>query len=240
MKAIYNCFSQMIRQLKQDAMLVIMVFVPLLAGSVFLFVIPVIEKLLTSYIGIDAVLAPYYELFDLFLIILTPSMFNYVVAMVMLEEADNHMISYLTITPLGKAGYLLSRLGAIGLISFPVSIFISLSFHLSNANILMVIGIALAGSIQGSIIALLIVTLTANKVEGMAVGKMTTLFTVGAFAPYFITGKLQYTLSFLPSFWLAKAMQTNNGLALIISIFIAGLYIHFLYKKFIKKLVYFA
>lgn len=236
MKAIYICFSQMIRQLKQDAMLIMIVFVPLLAGTFFRFAIPFIEKLITGYLGIDAMLTPYYELLDLFLIILTPSMFNYVAAMIMLEETDDHMIAYLVVTPLGKTGYLLSRLGAIGLISFPASIFVSALFHLSNVNIPMFIGIALAGTVQGVIIALLIVTLSTNKVEGMAVGKITTLFTVGAFAPYFITGKMQYILSILPSYWMARAIQSSNYLALIISILLAGLWIILLSKRFIKKI----
>lgn len=236
MKAIYICFSQMIRQLKQDAMLIMIVFVPLLAGTFFRFAIPFIEKLITGYLGIDAMLTPYYELLDLFLIILTPSMFNYVAAMIMLEETDDHMIAYLVVTPLGKTGYLLSRLGTIGLISFPASIFVSALFHLSNVNIPMFIGIALAGTVQGVIIALLIVTLSTNKVEGMAVGKITTLFTVGAFAPYFITGKMQYILSILPSYWMARAIQSSNYLALIISILLAGLWIILLSKRFIKKI----
>ncbi|MGF7142147.1 fluoroquinolone transport system permease protein [Anaerotaenia torta] len=235
MKAIYICFSQVLRQLKHDAMLIIIAFVPLLAGIFFRFIIPVIEELITGYLGINEVLAPYYRLFDLFLIILTPSMFNYVVAMVMLEEADDHLISYLAVTPLGKTGYLLSRLGAIGLISFPASIFVSAFFHLSQANMLILTGIALAGTIQGVVIALLIVTLSTNKVEGMAVGKMVTIFNLGAFAPYFITGKMQYILSLLPSFWMAKAIQSSNYFALFISILFAVLWITLLSRKFIQK-----
>lgn len=236
MKAIYICFLQMIRQLKQDAMLIIIALVPLLAGTFFRFTIPFIEKVITGYFGVDAILAPYYELVDLFLIILTPSMFNYVAAMVMLEETDDHLVSYLAVTPLGKTGYLLSRLGVIALISFLASILVSALFQLSNVNILMFICIALAGTVQGVIIALLIVTLSTNKVEGMAVGKMATFFTVGVLAPYFITGKIQYILSILPSYWMAKAIQSNNYLALLISILLGGLWITLLSKKFIKKI----
>ncbi len=235
MKAIYICFSQVLRQLKHDAMLIIIAFVPLLAGIFFRFIIPVIEELITSYLGINEVLAPYYRLFDLFLIILTPSMLNYVVAMVMLEEADDHLISYLAVTPLGKTGYLLSRLGAIGLISFPASIFVSAFFHLSQANMPIFTGIALAGTIQGVVIALLIVTLSTNKVEGMAVGKMVTIFNLGAFAPYFITGKMQYIVSLLPSFWMAKAILSSNYFALFVSILFAVLWIILLSRKFIQK-----
>jgi len=179
MKAVYISFTQMLRQMTQDIMLIVIAFVPFLAGVVFMFVIPAAESLLTGYFGTDAVLSPYYELFDLFLIILTPVMLNYAAAMVILEESDDHLTAYLAVTPLGKIGYLLSRLGGMGLISFPVSIFVGLLFQLSHICVWMAAGLALSGVVQGIVTALLIVSFSSNKVEGMAVGKMASLFTLG-------------------------------------------------------------
>lgn len=236
MTAIHISFTQMLRQMKRDVMLISIVFVPFIVGIVFRFAIPIIEDLLTDYFGVSVILTPYYELFDLFLIIITPSMLGYIVAMVILEEADDHMITYLAVTPLGKAGYLLSRLGITGFISFPVSIFVGLIFHLSHTDMLTVTGIALAGTIQGVVVALLIVTLSTNKVEGMAVGKMTSLFSLGALVPYFVAGKAQYLVSVLPSFWMAKAMQTNGYFSLIIAILLAIIWIMLLSEKFMKKI----
>lgn len=237
MNAICISFSQMLRQMKHDIMLLVISFVPFIAGIVFRFIIPIIEDLLTGYFGVNAIISPYYELIDLFLILLTPSMLNYVVAMVILEEADDHLIAYLAVTPLGKVGYLLSRLGIMGLITFPISILMALLFHLSPTNILLLTGIALAGTIQGVVVALLIVALSTNKVEGMAVGKMASIFSLGALAPYFVTGKAQYFLSVLPSFWIAKSMQERNCFILLLSILLALLWIVLLSEKFIKKVI---
>ena len=237
MKAIYLSFLQMLRQMKQDVMLMVIVLVPFFAGAVFRFIVPVIEDLLTGYFGMGEILTPYYDLIDLFLIIITPSMFNYVVAMVILEEADDHMIAYLAVTPLGKKGYLFSRLGATGLISFPASLLMAALFSLTNMNKLTLIGIALAGTIQGVVVALLIVALSTNKVEGMAVGKMAALFSIGAVAPYFIAGKVQCIFAVLPSFWMAKAVQENASPALLISILLAVLWMVLLSGKFIRKAI---
>jgi len=235
MRAIVISFKQMLRQMKRDMMLTVILFVPFLTGVIFRFAIPVAERLLTDYLGLDTVLSPYYALFDLFLVLITPSMFNYVVAMVMLEEADDHIITCLSVTPLGKAGYMFSRLGITGLISFPVSLLAGLIFQLSETDALMLTGVALAGTIQGVIVALLIVALSTNKVEGMAVGKMASVFSLGALVPYFVVGKVQYLFSALPSFWIAKSMQSNNYLFLLASILFATFWMVFLYKKFKKK-----
>lgn len=235
MKAICISFSQMLQQMKHDIMLLSISFVPFIIGAIFRFLVPVAERLLTDYFSRETILVPYYGLFDLFLIIITPSMFNYVVAMVILEETDDHLTAYLAVTPLGKAGYLFSRLGITGLISFPISIIVSLLFSLSHIDILMLTGIALAGTVQGVVVALLIVALSTNKVEGMAVGKMSMLFSLGALVPYFVAGKAQYFLSFLPSFWMAKAVQASDYFILLISFLLAVLWMVFLSKKFMHK-----
>ena len=106
----------------------IIAFFPFIIGIISRFLIPVVEDLLTDYFGVGTTLTPYYDLFDLFLIIVTPAMLNFMVAMVMFED------------------------------------------------FLMMSGLALAGRVQGIVIALLILTLSKNKVEGLVMGKMTTLF----------------------------------------------------------------
>lgn len=236
MKAIYISFSQMLRQLQRDIMLLVITITPFLSGVIFRFGIPMAERLLTGYFGKEAILTSYYELFDLFLIILTPYMLNFVVAMVILEETDDHMTVYLAVTPLGKVGYLFSRLGVTGIISFPISIIVYLLFHISHIEILMLTGIALAGAVHGAVAALLIVSLSTNKVEGMAVGKMASLLSLGALAPYFVTGKVQYFVSVLPSFWIAKTIQANNYVTLLVAILLATLWIVFLLGKFTRKM----
>ncbi len=235
MKAISSSFFQMLRQMKRDAMLVMVALVPFLMGLAFRFGIPIAENLITDYFGLNELLTPYYALFDMFLIIITPSMFYYAVAMVMLEESDDHITAYLAVTPLGKTGYLFSRLGFTGIISFFVSIIVTLIFHLSPTHIFTFVGAALAGTIQGVIVTLLIVALSANKVEGMAVGKFTSLLSLGALAPYFVSGKAQIIVFIFPSFWIGKTMQTGANYPVIIAILLSLLWIAVLSNKFMKK-----
>ena len=236
MKAISISFMMMLRQMKNDAMLIMLAVCPLLIGLSFRFIIPLSESLLTEYFGTGEVIKPYYALFDIFLIIITPSMFNYACAMVMLEEYDDHITAYLAVTPLGKKGYLFSRLGFTALIAFAVSIIVGFAFHLSRTNIFTLIGVAFAGTLQGVIVALLIVALSKNKVEGMAVGKFTSLLSIAALIPYFVNGKAQFLASVFPSFWIGKAMQTGGFYPLVVSALLALLWAAIMSNKFMKKI----
>ena len=228
-------FSQMLRQMKHDPMLLIIVFVPIIVGALFRFGFPFAEMQLTSYLATEHIISPYYSLLDLILVIFTPAMFNFVVAMVVLEEADERLISYLAVTPLGKAGYLISRFGFTGIISLAISILIFSIFHLTDITIPMLLGIIIISAAQGIGAAMLIVTLSANKVEGMAVGKFTMLFIFGAIAPFFISGKAQYIFSVLPSFWLARAIRESSYIFVGIALLVVVAWIALLARRFSRK-----
>ncbi len=237
MKAMIVSFSQMLRQMKHDTILIMIVLCPFLMGIFFRFVIPITENIMTHYFNTNEILVSYYILFDTLLVMIIPSMFNFAAAMVMLEESDDHVTAYLSVTPLGKTGYIFSRLGFTCLISFFVSIIAASIFHLSRMNMPAFLGAALAGTIHGTVAALLIVALSKNKVEGMAVGKCASLLNLGILVPFFVKSKVQFFVSIFPSFWIGKAIQTGDHYLFVISIIIGLLWIRILSKKLMRKIV---
>jgi fluoroquinolone transport system permease protein len=89
---------------------------------------------------------------------------------------------------------------------------------------------------QGIIIALLIVALSKNKVEGMAVGKFASLLNVGALIPFFVNSKVQFFASIFPSFWIGRAMQRGAYHLFLVSMLISFLWIVFLSKRLMRKI----
>ena len=89
MRTILSSFLQMIKFVRKDKMLFAAMIAPLLAGIAIHFGVPVAEKELIHMTGIQAVLSPYYGLFDVFFAMITPVMFCFIAAMVMLEEHDD-------------------------------------------------------------------------------------------------------------------------------------------------------
>ena len=232
MKYSIQSFYQLLNQAKHDIMLIIMFFIPIITGIFFRFGIPLIGELLE----IETFLFPYYSLIDTFLILFVSPIFNYVVAMIVLEEYDEHVTSYLIITPLGIHGYLLSRLGFISILSIPISIILHFLFHLSDIYVINTLFLSLIGMLQGIISAMIMITFSKNKVEGMALGKMTTLFNMAIILPYIITSDIQYLLSIFPTFWISKYLQSSMIYNLVISVLVALLWIIILNTKFHKKL----
>ena len=235
-KAVAGSFKQFVVQIYKDAMLIILLFAPILCGLFFKFGIPFAQNLMEKYFGWEEIFAPYYLLFDLLLASMTPLLYSFASAYLILGEIDDGISGYLSVTPLGKKGYLISRLGIPSVIAFIVTMLVLPAFQLSGSSIDIIIGMAVSSVFLSIIGALLTVSVADNRVEGMAVAKLSGLFFLGLPAPFFIKGNIQYLLIFLPSFWTAKFAMEKQILFLLPSLIMSFGWISLLYRKFKKKI----
>lgn len=236
MKSVWISFRQLLQQMASDVMLLVICFAPFLCGAAIYFGIPLIEELLTGYLGEMEIIKPYYLIFDLMMGIVSSMMFCFASAMIVLGEIDDHIAGYLSLTPLGNKGYLISRFGIPTLISMIITMVILSIFSLTEMSFFMMSAISILASVVGMIVAFMIVAFSSNKVEGMAVSKLSGLLVCGAFGPFFLEGSFQYILSFLPTFWMGRFAITGNVISLIVTLFESVLWIFVLLKLFLKKL----
>ncbi|MDU8822592.1 ABC transporter permease [Clostridioides difficile] len=230
MKRILSSTIQVFKQIKSDPMMFAACFTPFVMGALIKFGIPFLERIT------DFSLQTYYPIFDLLLSIMAPVLLCFAFAMITLEEIDDKVSRYFSITPLGKSGYLFTRLGVPSIISAIIAFIVLLLFSLEKLSIGMTICLALLGSVQAIIVSLMIITLSSNKLEGMAVTKLAALTLLGIPAPFFIDSYYQFSVGFLPSFWVAKAMQNETVLYFSIGLMVALVWYYFLTKRLFRKL----
>ena len=230
MKKILSSTIQVFRQIKSDPMMFAACFTPFIMGALIKFGIPFLERIT------EFSLQGYYPIFDLLLSIMAPVLLCFAFAMITLEEIDDKVSRYFSITPLGKAGYLFTRLVVPAIISAVIAFIVLLLFSLEKLSIGMTICLALLGSVQAIIVSLMIITLSSNKLEGMAVTKLAALTLLGIPAPFFIDSYYQFLVGFLPSFWVAKALQNEAVLYFSIGLVVALVWYYFLAKRLFRKL----
>ncbi|WP_419038006.1 ABC transporter permease [Enterocloster bolteae] len=230
MKRILSSAIQVFKQIKSDPMMFAACFTPFIMGALIKFGIPFFERI-TKFS-----LQGYYPIFDLLLSIMAPVLLCFAFAMITLEEIDDKVSRYFSITPLGKAGYLFTRLVVPAIISAVIAFIVLLLFSLEKLPTRMMIGLALLGSVQAIIVSLMIITLSGNKLEGMAVTKLSALTLLGIPVPFFIDNYYQFAVGFLPSFWVAKAVQNEAVLYFPIALVVALIWYYFLIKRLFRKL----
>lgn len=236
MKPLIQSFKMFIRQIWSDDMLIAVCIAPLLTACFFRFGIPYLEQLLCRSFHQSTVLAGYYLLFDIFLSLITPYMFCFVSAMVMMTEYDENMTNYMAVTPVGKKGYLISRLGFAAVFSFFVSVLLMLWFTLTKWSFFMILAACLLTCVLSTVVTLFIFSFSHNRVEGMAIAKLSGLIMLGLPVPFFITSGIQYLFSALPSLWIAKLCLEHNYIFLLPAAAVSGIWLWLLYKKFERKL----
>lgn len=215
----------MLKFVKKDMMLLAAGLSPILMGAAIRFGVPVIEGVLLRFTGLSQVLFPYYSLIDILYAAITPAMFCFVAAMVMLEEHDDHIDKYLFVTDLGKTGYYVSRIIIPAVLAFIITVVLLPIFGLAQLAFGVQFFLALSGTLQGIIIGLLVVTISGNKLEGMALTKLSSLLMFGALAPYFMPKPYSFLLSFLPSYWTGMIVTENAPVYMLLCIVVSALWI---------------
>lgn len=234
---IINAFKQEFGQVKRDAILFAVCVSPILCGVFIKFGIPLIQDILSDKFYYQLNLKSYFLMFDLLMAFITPFMFSFASTMVILGEIDDNISRYLIVTPLGKTGYLISRLGIPTILAFVITLVLLMIFSLTKITFLSNILISLIALLQATITSMLVISLSSNKLEGMAITKLSGVFIMGILAPFFIFNRVQYILFFLPTFWLSKAFKGSNYIYVFISFFISLVWIFLLFKKFSKKII---
>jgi fluoroquinolone transport system permease protein len=225
-----------LRQISGDSMLYAVCVASILAASFFRYGVPYLEAQVCTWLGVPSVLAGYYLLIDLFLAVLTPFLFCFASSMVILTECDENMAGYFAVTPVGKKGYLMSRFAFPALISFFASLFLVSLFSLMEWAFFSLFEVCFLSSILSIATSLLVVSLSRNRVEGMAVSKLSGIMLLGLAVPFFLFSKVQYLFFPLPSFWIAKLCLSGNPFYLIPALLTSLLWILLLYRRFERKL----
>ncbi len=231
----WTMFKQMIIQIGRDMIFVLLLITPFLAGAVIRFGIPVIEGILCTYFGKTQIISPYYFLLDWMISLLPGMMFLFTGGLIILGEIDDKIAGYMSVTPAGNSGYLFSRLGYPAIISFFVDTLVLCMFNLSGISAADIIILSATSSLMGVITALLVIAISTNKVEGMAIGKLSGMVGLGMFVPAFTHGAVSYIAGVLPSFWIGKYLVSRNPMFIIVFVAVFMAWLMLLISRYNRK-----
>ncbi len=222
----------------RDSTLVMMLFGPL-AITVVLFFLPTLEVLIQTKFGFD--ISPY-RLFAVSFLNMVPGMlFAMIYGFIILDERDEEVIEFISITPLRKQGYLTYKLIMPMLLSAVFFLLIFYATALVPLNLLHGLGIAVMVALEAAIGTLFLVVFSENKVEGLAFSKLLGIMYLAFPIVFFWNSGWNWLSAFLPPFWIAKAfVHSQAGSIWIWGDFFFGTAIHlivllFFLRAFLRK-----
>jgi len=222
----------------RDSTLVMALFGPI-AITCLIFFLPSIEALVLSKISFD--LTPYRSFIVVFLSLIPGMLFAMIYGFIILDERDEDVIDFISITPLRKRGYLTYKLIMPMLLSAGFFLFIIFASSLIQFNPVHAMGVSIMVAIEAAIGTLFLVAFSENKVEGLAFSKVLGIMYLAIPLVFFWTSGWHWLSAFLPPFWIAKAfVHSQMSSAWIWSDLFFGMVVHigvliFFLRVFLRK-----
>ncbi|WP_025028471.1 hypothetical protein [Caldalkalibacillus mannanilyticus] len=227
------------KNVRRDPILLMIIAGTLLLALVFRFTPPALSEWLFEHYAFD--LVPYYDLMLLFILQLTPLMIGMVSGFLILDERDEHIIPLLAVTPLQKKGYLMVRLVFPMCLTAVMSLFLIFYTELSPITGSTIPLLLILLALEAPMFGLFLVAFASNKVEGLALAKVSGILTMTPLAVYFISWPWQGIFTVLPTYWMAQLFELQESLIQTLGIFMVGLFLHmgilwYLYSRFNQKI----
>ena len=190
------------KSVKRDPLLRLFLLVPVFMGLGVRVLLPQLAPLAQDWFGVD--MAAYYPLWMSMIALAVPMIAGGLVGFLLLDNRDDGVLQALRVTPLSLNGYFLYRsLAPLGLGVLSTLLVIPLA-GLAPLSFPAALLVALAGAPFGTLTALYLAAFAENKVQGLALLKISGVLLLPPLAAYFLPANWQVLFWLAPSYWPMK------------------------------------
>lgn len=228
------------RQICKDPMLIASLFGPIAVIAFSRFIFPLLSRWIEQQFTFS--LLDYSDFATTFLLLTIPLLPGVMAGLLMLDERDENMIAYYAITPLAREGYFVYRLFLPSVLSLLLTCLFFLLSGIAEIRVESLYSLLLL-TIEAPCLALFLAAFATNKVEGLALSKISGLLFAGPIVAAFVPVPWQYLGMWIPTFWPAKSYFLGLSQEPLASLaaFGVGLVFHlvllkFMFQTFIKRI----
>lgn len=226
------------RMIRGDPMLILSLMVPFILWALMQFIFPIVAQFILDRWSFD--IYPWYRQAGYFFMVLIPMMMGMVYGFILLDERDGGIITAISITPMGKPGYLKLRLGIPMVLSFLFVTVFQLVLGLQGSNgMLQIFVLSAILSSQSLMMLLFLGAYADNKVMGLAISKGFGILLLGPVLDFILPRPLNWLGAYSPMFWTGRSYLSDSTgtfwLFFIISIAIHFFLIKLLLRRFLNR-----
>ena len=205
----------------RDPIMAALMLAPLFLIAVFKLIAALLVPFMLTRTGFDA--SPYMDYVFVFVIMMCGALLGIVTGFMMIDERDGHISELMSVTPLGREGYLFNRLLFAAASSFFYSVLGYFVLKIVELPVITVLFASLLASNYSVIIGLLIFSFADDKVKGLTYAKAINSLNLFAFTDMFSLRWLTVLSWFFPPYWITQVVRfpdsmLNYGLALLVNL----------------------
>jgi len=205
-------FQNDLKQVFRDTITGILLFAPLLMIVFFKLLTIFLVPVLLQKTGFDLTL--YYNYVFSVILVLSSGMLGIVSGFQMIDDRDGHITELMSVTPLGRSGYLINRMLLTGLLSFIYAILAYRVLGLVELKLLTVLFLAIMQSIYTGIIGLLLYFGADDKVKGLTYAKALNILMLFVLTDLTEMRWLIILSWFFPTYWISQVIISGHLTAL--------------------------
>lgn len=235
MRHTLKLFQIGLRQISKDGILIVLIPAPFFIGIFLKLAVPFANQILTDKYAFS--IMPWYGLADGMLICLTPVFVAITSAFLLLEERDQGVSAFYQVTPAEGVSYLAARIALPMIGAFLATLIASIAFTLSSLSFNVILLSALISSFTGIALAMMVVSIAGNRVEGLALSKLMGISFIGLIFAWFVPAPYHFIAALLPSFWIGRLLTDGaNLLAFIPGLTSCFVWIALFTRRFLRKI----
>lgn len=183
--------------LRRDPMLLAAGVAPLLVAGLVMFGFDPLAAAVADFVELDRSLVVGGAL------LLAPLLIGFVVGFLLVEEHEERILAAVAVTPLGNSGFLKHRLLLPALVGAGAAAL--LGFVVGELSLAAVVSVAVLGGATASLVTMTMAAIASDRVQALAVSKLTGFLLVAAIAFQFVDGWWRIPLGLVPATWLVEA-----------------------------------
>ncbi len=227
-------FKNDIKQIMRDPVMTIVMMAPVFTIIVFKLLVIFLIPFITIKTGFD--LLPWLNYILVFVLLINSGLLGIVTGFMMLDERDGNIAELMSVTPLGRSGYLINRLSFASILSFVYCIAGFYVLSLVSLPWILVLFLSLLMAIYSAIIGLLIFQGADDKVKGLTFAKALNLFVLFAFTDLFAMKWLTVLSWFFPPYWITMVIKyPHSGLVIGMALLVHVVWLWVLGKQVLLK-----
>jgi len=223
-----------LKQILRDPIMAIMMLAPFFLIIVFKLLVLFLIPYIVSRTGFD--ISPYLHYILVFVVIMCGALLGIVTGFMMIDERDGKIAELMSVTPLGRVGYLFNRLLFASLMSI---IYAVLSYYVVNVvelPLVTVLFLSLLSAFYSAIIGLLIFSCADDKVKGLTFAKAINSLSLFAFTDLLSLRWLTVLSWFFPPYWITMVVKSPHaimiyGWALLVHVVWLAVLIRYYWRK---------
>ncbi|MHC1780663.1 MAG: hypothetical protein AB9922_10555 [Bacteroidales bacterium] len=223
-----------LRQILRDPVMGILLFAPLLMITLFKIILYFATPLLLQKLNFD--LSDYNHYILSGVLVMIAGMMGIVTGFVMIDERDGSISDLLSVTPLGKSGYLINRLS---FAAIPVPLYSIICIYvlgIVEIPVFTVFTLSLVLSLYSAVIGLLIFLGADDKVKGLTYAKGLNSIAIFAFTDLFNLKWLIILSYAFPPYWITQVIrEPDSFIYVMIAVSVTALWLSALICKYLAK-----